>query len=588
MTQVPSPRVLTLDGSELPDRALIGGKAWSIARMKTFGLPVPPAFVITTEACKDYQRDNALSDALASEIANGILWLEAQTRRTLGTGPRPLLVSVRSGAPISMPGMMDTVLNLGINEDTEALLAAECGSAEFARDTHRRFLDLYASIVLKASALELEAGDEPAAWRAKIAADTGENVPAGVRDQLFATVRAVFDSWNSRRARRYRSHHGISDDLGTAVTIQAMVFGNLDARSGTGVLFSRNPLTGEPLPYGEYLARAQGEDVVSGKHTPEPLSAMSKTNPHALDQLLTACNLLEREGRDVQDIEFTVESGTLYLLQSRSAKRAPHAAARIALDMIEEGLVSPAEALNRITPEQMRILLRPRLATAPGPETPVLAKGEGASPGIGFGVVVSDPEEAETRAHAGEHVILARETTSPNDVHGMIAAHAILTEQGGSTSHAAVVGRALGRPCVVGCGRGTVTALVGRTVTVDGQTGAVYDGRLDIVEPSESDDPLVRTLAILASQHAPVEIHETVPSGAQAHSFDDIDFNDPAALAAEFAKLPKGALVQGAVFAANDGAVAQAIAAGVKGIVNAPRLPALIAAVQAGQDNHGT
>ena len=579
MTQSSPASVLMLDGRSLPDRAVIGGKAWSIARMKTFGLPVPPAFVITTAACKAYQEDGALAPALVNEIAEGILWLEAETGRTLGQGPRPLLVSVRSGAPISMPGMMDTVLNLGINEETEALLAAECESPEFARDTHRRFLDLYASIVLKASALELDPAETPDTWRAKIAADTGERVPEGVRDQLLATVRAVFDSWNSRRAKRYRAHHGISDDLGTAVTIQAMVFGNLDARSGTGVLFSRNPLTGEPQPYGEYLPRAQGEDVVSGKHTPQPLASMGETNPHALTQLLEASALLEREGHDVQDIEFTVESGTLFLLQSRPAKRAPHAAARIALDMVEEGLIEPREALSRITAEQMRILLRPRLGHEPGADAKVLAKGEGASPGIGFGVVVSDPEEAEARAHKGEHVVLARETTSPNDVHGMIAAHAILTEQGGSTSHAAVVGRALGRPCVVGCGRGTVTALIGRIVTVDGQTGTVYDGHLDIVEPSEADDPIIGALAQLAAKHTPVEIREHAPDGVETVSFDDIDLNDPAALAAAFEKLPRGAVVEGAVFAANDDAVAKALAAGVNMIVTQPRLPALIAAI---------
>ena len=311
------PRVLRLDGGVVPQRALIGGKAWSIARMQALGLNVPPAFVITTDACRQCLDDGALPPELHAEIDEGMAWLEAQSGRRFGGGPSPLLVSVRSGAPISMPGMMDTVLNLGINDATQALLGRECGDDAFAADTRRRFRDLYSGIVLKAQ--------------------DGEGViPDDVRAQLHGAIEAVFRSWNSRRARRYRDHHGIAHTLGTAVTVQAMVFGNMDERSGTGVLFSRNPLSGDAAPYGEYLARAQGEDVVSGQHTPLPLASMGDENAAALLALLDAAKLLEREAGDAQDIEFTVERGTLYLLQTRVAKRSPRAAVRIAVDMVRE------------------------------------------------------------------------------------------------------------------------------------------------------------------------------------------------------------------------------------------------------------
>ena len=272
---------LGLDGGEPPSRELIGGKAWSVARMRALGLNVPPAFVVTTRACAAYLATGATPQSLEGEIAAAITWLEAQTSRRFGRGPHPLLVSVRSGAPVSMPGMMDTVLNLGMNDETEHALAAECGDPTFARDTHRRFLDLYARIVLKTGELELDADGDPARWRDTISA-AGGSVSIDAHEQLHAALRAVFDSWNSRRARRYRQHHGIPETLGTAVTVQAMAFGNLDDRSGTGVLFSRNPLTGEAAPYGEYLPRAQGEDVVSGKFTPRPLSALAANCPKSI------------------------------------------------------------------------------------------------------------------------------------------------------------------------------------------------------------------------------------------------------------------------------------------------------------------
>ncbi len=494
---------IRLDGSELPTKEAAGGKAWSIARMRGLGLPVPPAFVIGTKACLAYLDSGDFPPGLVEEIDAGLAWLEGESGRTFGGGDKRLLLSVRSGAAISMPGMMDTVLNLGINDAGEAALASETGLPGFARDTHRRFLELYASIVLKAP-VELEADGDPAAWRGAVEA-AGGPVPASVRDQLLATVRAVFESWNTRRARRYREHNNIPHDLGTAVTVQAMVFGNLDERSGTGVLFSRNPLTGENLPYGEYLPRAQGEDVVSGKFTPLPLEAMASAEPAAHAALLAASDRLEREHGDAQDIEFTVQSGQLYLLQSRAAKRAPAAAVRFAVDMVAEGRIDPATALSRVSAEQVRTLLLPRLAEGATDGAAVLATGEGACPGAATGVLVADADEAERRAAAGEDVILVRKTTSPDDVHGMIAARAVVTEQGGSTSHAAVVSRALGRPCVVGVGDGAV-AQSGTVVTVDGAAGLVYAGTLATEAPSERDDAHLRQLIDWARAASPVAV----------------------------------------------------------------------------------
>ena len=577
-----SPRwIITLDGATLPDKDLIGGKAWSVARMLSLGLPVPPAFVVTTQACRAFLADGSLPAGLEEEIAQGIAYLEARTERTFGHGPKPLLVSVRSGAPISMPGMMDTVLNLGITPQTEASLAAECGDAAFARDVHRRFHDLYAHIVLKAAACEFDGKANAADWDAQIRAATGASLPESLRERLFAAVRAVFDSWNSRRARRYRDHHGIPHELGTAVTIQAMVFGNLDARSGTGVLFSRNPLTGAPQPYGEYLARAQGEDVVSGKFTPDALSAMRASVPAAHAALMSAASTLERASGDVQDIEFTVQNGELYLLQSRAAKRAPAAAVRIAVDMVREGLIDEDVALARVTPEQVRLLLAPHLAGGEADRAEVLATGEGACPGVGRGIVVTDADAAEARAKAGEAVILARPTTSPEDVHGMLAAKAVITETGGSTSHAAVVSRALGLPCVVGCGSGKLAALAGRSVTVDGAFGRVFAGSLDVVTPREEDDENLAFFAAWARRRSPLAVLR--PGDAAAGPVVDLAAldggEDPARLPALLGGA-KGA--RGGAIASDEG-VRAALQAKLDFIIGEPVLPLLLAAIHAGR-----
>lgn len=579
-----------LDGAEPPSRALVGGKAWSIAHIRALDLPVPPAFVITTEACIAYLETGKFPIGLDDEIIAGMSWLGQHTKRSFGHGSSPLLVSVRSGAPVSMPGMMDTVLNLGISDETEVALARECGDADFARDTHRRFLHLYGEIVLKAQLPRLPADETPAQWRDAIRRASGSEIPGDVVEQLRSAIHAVFESWNSRRARRYRDHVGISHSLGTAVTVQAMVFGNLDEQSGTGVLFSRNPITGDRTPFGEYLSRAQGEDVVSGKFTPKPLSAMSASVPGAMAALLGAAAILERANADAQDIEFTVERGQLFVLQARAAKLAPQAAVRIYLDMVEEGLIDRATALMRIPPDRIRVLLAPRLADAAdvlAEQSEQLACGEGACPGIGIGVVVADSGEAERRAADGDVVILARPTTSPDDLHGMLASSAVITENGGSTSHAAVVSRALGIPCVVGCGTGKLADLIGKTVTVDGQSGRIYHGALQIVVPDERADPGMTTLIRWAQSMSPLRVLR--PDESPLNNLIDLSHEDGAADPAQIATLlrrlvsvnpaKRGAL--GGAIASDEG-IRAAIGAGLEFIVTEPILPALLAAVQAG------
>ena len=577
MTQSLGEFLLAIEGGALPDRNLIGGKAWSIARMRGLGLSVPPAVVITARACTAFLDTGELPPSLAAELDAGIAWLEAASGARFGAGPQPLLVSVRSGAAISMPGMMDTVLNLGINDDTEAALAALSGDAAFASDTHRRFLDLYARIVLKATLPELAEDATPERWRQTIREETGEAVPTDPRAQLLNAVQAVFESWNSRRARKYREHHGIPDTLGTAVTVQAMVFGNLDAQSGTGVLFSRNPLTGEPAPYGEYLARAQGEDVVSGRFTPQPLSALADQLPAVHAELLAAAETLERENGDVQDIEFTIQQGKLFLLQSRSAKRAPPAAVRFAVDMVKEGRIDEATAVSRVTAEQVRVVLSPCVSDADAAAATVLASGEAACQGVGVGEVVVNTDDAERRALAGEQVVLARLITSPDDVHGMLACQAMATERGGTTSHAAVVSRALGKPCVVGCGVDTVTALAGQIVTVDGTRGKIYAGALPVIAPDENADPLLATLIRWAEARSPITVLATPPAGPL------LDLNTVSGGEDEDqlpALLPGHTVVKGGAIASERG-VRAALAAGVTTLCASPRLPVLLAALEA-------
>lgn len=565
---------LILDGTRLPDRQLVGGKAWSVAHMQSLGLPVPPAFVLTTAACREYfSNGGAVSDAMRASVRAGIAHIEAVTGRRLGGSERPLLVSVRSGAPVSMPGMMDTVLNLGINDLTEAALARETGSARFARDSHRRFCEMFARIVLRAPLEALPHDAEPALWRDMVAGGCGQELPTDPYAQLDLAINAIFDSWNGRRAKRYREHHGIDHGMGTAVTIQAMVFGNSDANSGTGVLFTRNPLTGEARPYGEYLECAQGEDVVSGSHTPVPIERLRALMPEVHAQLMKAAEVLEHRDRDVQDIEFTVERGRLYLLQSRSAKRSPAAAVRCAVEMVQAGIIDEAEALRRVSAEQVRQLLRPTLAKDIDPaQQTVLARGEAASPGAGFGIVVEDADEAERLASAGQPVVLSRPSTSPEDVHGMFFAEAIITERGGSTSHAAVVSRQLGVPCVVGCGHDSLQGLAGRMITVDGSGGIVFDGHLDVHHPQEDADPLLRQLHQWAQTRSPLRAYVV----GHEPSAPDVDLeSDDAEQAAVRLKGIRSAV--GSLLNTDEG-VHLAVAAGLEFIVVKQVLPALLAA----------
>ena len=461
--------VVPLSATGLHTRDEIGGKAWSIQRMLGLGIPVPPAFVVPISVCRSYHAaGRTLDDDVWQEVVAAVAGLEEIVGRQFG-GPQPLLVSVRSGASNSMPGMMDTVLNLGINGAVAERLAEETGSPAYAADTSRRFEEQFAKVV-------------------------GVAAPQDPWQQLRMAVCAVLDSWFSRRAVAYRAARGISDNGGTAVTVQAMVFGNLDDSSGTGVLFSRNPLTGDAAPYGEWLAGGQGEDVVSGRSDALPLDALAVAQPQVHAELMAATRTLELDSRDVMDIEFTVQSGRLWLLQSRPAKRSPEAVVRSAVQLALDGVIGVEEALGRIRPDDIRTLLRPHLVAADVAASPAVATGKPASPGLAVGVVVTDADEAEDRADAGEQVVLVRPTTDPDDVAGMAASVAVITEIGGSTSHAAVVCRELGLPCVVGTGADTLVGLAGEVVTVDAMNGTVHLGALGIAPAVAADDAALATL----------------------------------------------------------------------------------------------
>ena len=509
-TQNSADRIIVLDGTTLPDRNLIGGKAWSIARMTGLGLRVPPAFVIPIDECIRYHENGrTIDDGLWDDVMTGVRAIEESTGRRLGDPHNPLLVSVRSGAAISMPGMMDTVLNLGITDEVEHGLAHLTGDAQYARDTHARFCHQFGDIVLKADLDPYVAGPSADEVRAVVMDDVGETIPDDPYAQLRAAISAVFDSWESSRARSYRRHWGISEVGGTAVTVQAMVFGNLGDHSGTGVLFTRNPLSGASAPYGEWLPGGQGDDVVGGTHAVQDLSTLATSMPEVHTELITWATILENEHREVQDVEFTVESGRLYLLQTRTAKRSPDAAVRIASDLVDEGFIDPATALQRVTPEQVASVLLPTLAAETVAVLSPAASGEPACPGVAVGIGVVDPDEAERRAHAGESIVLVRPTTSPNDVHGMIASVAVVTDLGGSTSHAAVVTRALGRPSVVGVGDGVAESLEGKMLTVDGAAGRVYEGELPLQATRIEDHAGLARLSQWAQEHCPIEVRTT-------------------------------------------------------------------------------
>ncbi|QIL74032.1 pyruvate, phosphate dikinase (plasmid) [Diaphorobacter sp. HDW4B] len=457
------PSILALPGHHPTGREQVGGKAWSVYSMQKLGIPVPPAFVISTEVCARYEAaGNQLPQDIIDALPQALQWLESQTSKTFGGGDNPLLVSVRSGAAISMPGMMDTILNLGMTDAVQTTLGKRTGSPEFAADVRERFTEHYQAIVGKAA-------------------------PADPLEQLHGAIEAVLQSWQSQRARDYRRDRGLPESGGTAVTIQAMVFGNLGERSGTGVMFSRDPVNGSPTPYGEWLPRGQGEDVVSGRMTPQSLDALAEQQPEAHAALLKMSDTLERAGRDVQDIEFTIEAGRLWLLQTRSAKRTPAAAVRLAVALAEEGLITRSEALDRVTAEQVGQVLQPHVAPEALRSAKVLATGKLACPGVIAGLLVSDVDEAEQRALEGESIILTRHTTNPDDVHAMSVVAGVLTELGGATSHAAVVSREIGVPCIVGCGQDQLLPLGERWVTIDAERGEVYEGRLEIIDANAGE-----------------------------------------------------------------------------------------------------
>ncbi|MGH3133413.1 MAG: pyruvate, phosphate dikinase [Gaiellaceae bacterium] len=497
-------------------RELLGGKGIGLAEMTQLGIPVPAGFTVTTDACRAYMGAGGhVPDGLDAEIEEHVAALEERTGRRFGDPQSPLLVSVRSGAAISMPGMMDTILNLGLNDVAVEGLAASTGDERFALDSYRRLIQMYGEVVegvdghrFEQSLSDLKA-ERGAAQDVDLAAEdlrelvrvfleiydeqVGQPFPQDAHDQLRRAYRAVFDSWDSPRAQVYRRTYDIPDDLGTAVNVVQMVFGNRGDSSGTGVCFTRDPSTGERRLYGEFLRNAQGEDVVAGIRTPEPIERMQELMPEAYEQLVDTLDRLEAHYRDMQDIEFTVEEGRLYILQTRTGKRTATAALRVAAEMVDEGVISRDEAVARIDPAQLDQLLHPMID--PRASVEVVTRGLNASPGAASGAIVLDADTAEERGKAGEDVILVRWETTPDDIHGLIQARGILTAHGGMTSHAAVVARGMGKPCVAGCealsidlAAGTVTLgehelRAGDVITIDGGTGEVIVGPVPLVPP---------------------------------------------------------------------------------------------------------
>jgi len=512
--------VYDFDEPSAGGRELLGGKGTGLAEMTRLGVPVPPGFTITTDACRAFMHEGGLPEGLDEEVDRHVAILEGKTGKRFGDPEDPLLVSVRSGAAVSMPGMMDTILNLGLNDTAVRGLARTTGNERFARDSYRRLIQMYGEVVdgIDGHRFEQALGDLKRKLGAQqdvdLSADdlaqlietfqelyrqeTGRDFPQDAREQLRRAVLAVFQSWGNPRAQVYRRTYGIPDDIGTAVNVLQMVFGNKGDRSATGVCFTRDPSTGETGLYGEYLVNAQGEDVVAGIRTPQPLEEMRERLPEAFDQLLDTMSRLEQHYRDIQDIEFTIEDGTLYLLQTRSAKRTAAAAVRSAVDMTSEGLITREEAIVRIDPPSLDQLLHPMLD--PTAKFEVAARGLNASPGAASGAIVLDADSAEERGKAGEAVILVGWETTPDDIHGMIQARGVLTAHGGMTSHAAVVARGMGKPCVAGCegleiDRASKTVRLGGrelhegdVITIDGGTGRVIVGEVALVPPQLNED----------------------------------------------------------------------------------------------------
>ena len=549
-------------------RNLLGGKGANLAEMSALGLPVPPGFTITTEACNFfYTHDRAYPDILAAQVEAALASVEALTGKRFGDPSAPLLVSVRSGGRASMPGMMDTVLNLGLNDATTEGLAALAGNRRFALDSYRRFIQMYSNVVLGLdhhlfeeildnhkdrldvtvdTALTAEDWEKVVTdYKAAVEEELGEPFPQDPKAQLWGAVGAVFASWMNERAKFYRRMHDIPESWGTAVNIQAMVFGNMGDSSATGVAFTRNPSTGENRLYGEFLINAQGEDVVAGIRTPQALTrsareemgdrapSMEEALPEVFIQFRDVVTRLERHYRDMQDVEFTVEQGRLYMLQTRNGKRTAKAALKMSVDMASEGLISREEAVMRVDPASLDQLLHPTID--PASPRDVVARGLPASPGAATGAVVFDADEAQRRGGAGESVILVREETSPEDIHGMHAARGIVTARGGMTSHAAVVARGMGRPCVSGAGdiridqaagvfqvRGR-TIRAGDVITVDGSRGDVLAGSVSMIEPELTGDfatlmgwaDVFRRLRIRANAETPLDARTARQFGAE-------------------------------------------------------------------------
>jgi pyruvate, orthophosphate dikinase len=546
------------DFSEAADlgRELLGGKGAGLAEMTAIGIPVPAGFTVTTAACVEYmQNGREVPSGLEDEIAMHIERLQEATGKRFGDPEDPLLVSVRSGAAVSMPGMMDTILNLGLNDEAVEGLARTTGNERFAYDAYRRLIQMYGNVVEGIDAHVFEEAitalkeDRGARDDVELSADdlrelvgrfkeiyrneASSDFPQEAPEQLERAVRAVFDSWETPRAQVYRRANAILDDLGTAVNVVQMVFGNTGDDSGTGVAFTRDPSTGEQGLWGEFLTNAQGEDVVAGIRTPQPLADMKERLPEAFDQLVDTMRRLEGHYRDMQDIEFTVEEGHLYLLQTRSGKRTAQAALRIAVDMVDEGLITREEAVARIDPKQLDQLLHPMID--PAAEYSPAAKGLNASPGAATGKIVLDADAAEDRGRGGEDVILVRWETTPDDIHGLLEAKGVLTAQGGMTSHAAVVARGMGKPCVAGCeglsidlDKRTITLgdeklSEGDVITIDGGSGEVIVGEVDLVPPQINEDferllgwaDELRRLKVRANADTPQDAAKAREFGAQ-------------------------------------------------------------------------
>ncbi|MEK0084824.1 pyruvate, phosphate dikinase [Benzoatithermus flavus] len=549
-------------------KALLGGKGANLAEMSNLGLPVPPGFTISTEVCTwFYAHDRSYPADLAEQVAAALSTIERELGSRFGDPSSPLLVSVRSGAPVSMPGMMDTVLNLGLNDRTVEGLAAASGDARFAYDSYRRFIQMYGDVVLGVDHYLFEEALEEAkqargvrfdteldaaalaelvrTYKGIVEKETGRPFPQDPNDQLWGAIGAVFGSWQTQRAVTYRRLHNIPHDMGTAVNVQAMVFGNMGDDCATGVAFTRNPSTGEKAYYGEFLINAQGEDVVAGIRTPQPLTramgaasgaagrAMEDALPQAFAELVAVFERLERHYREMQDIEFTIQRGKLYILQTRTGKRTAPAALKIAVDMANEGLITKEEAVLRVDPASLDQLLHPTLD--PKAERQVIAKGLPASPGAVSGKVVFSADHAERMAAAGEPVILVRIETSPDDIHGMHAAKGILTSRGGMTSHAAVVARGMGKACVCGAGDITISyaekaftakgvrVAEGDTITIDGGQGTVMLGKVPTVDPQLSGDfatlmewaDACRRLKVRTNAETPLDARTAIRFGAE-------------------------------------------------------------------------